>query len=139
MTTGSRLEYIRTDVGVGISLSAGAVVGEGRVLTAAHQLVVVLNSAHASRVVGTEPASVPGRTARDARNVREGARGITLGTRSRGVELRLLGGRAAVEAGPLVEGTGNSEGAGEVHRNNIPNSGVEVLDGAVGVDVGKES
>jgi len=105
---------------------------------AGHCLVVVLDSALPSRVVGTEPASVPGRTARDTRNVSEGFGSIGLGTSSRGVELRLLGGRTAVEAGPLDKGAGNCEGAGEVHLSNIPDSSVEVPGGAVGINVGEE-
>jgi len=138
MTTGSRLEYIRTDVGVGISLSAGAIVGEARVLTAIHQLVMSLDSVLLSIAVGTEPASVSGRGALHARNITVGVEGIHLSPSGCVVELRLLGRRAAVEAGPLVEAAGNGEGARELNLSNTLNSGVEVLGGAISVDIGEK-
>ena len=138
MTTSPGLKCIRTDEGEEISISAGAVEGEARVLMVGHLLVVVLNSVLPGRVVCTKPASIAGRPARDARNVREGIGGKVLGIGSSGVELRLLGGRTTVEAGPLGEGAGNCEGAGQLHLSDIPNSSVEVLDGTVGIDVGEE-
>ena len=138
MATGSRLEYIRTDIGVGISISAGAVVGEARVLTTIHQLVVVLDSVLPSSVVDTEPASVSGSAALHTRNIAVGIKSIHLSPVGCGNKLRLLGRRAAVEVGPLVVGAGNCEGTGELNFSNTPNSGVEDLGGTVGVDIGEE-
>ena len=84
-----RLEYIRTDVGVGARSSAGAVVGEARELMAADQPVVFPYSVPTSGGIGTEPGPVSVRAARDPKKVRVGSGGVTLGVSSGSVELRL--------------------------------------------------
>ena len=85
------MKVILTDVGIGASISAGAVVGEARELTAADQLEVALDSALARRGVGTEPGGVSGCAAGDTSKVGVGIGGVGLGASSGGIELRLPG------------------------------------------------
>ena len=124
---GSQLiKYMRTDVGV-LILSADAAAGEARVLMVTRQLIVILDS------------GPPRRAVRDDPNLRERYSSICLGTSSRGIEIRLLGERTFVKAGPFGEGAGNSEGAGEIHLGDTPNSAVEPgCLSTIGVDVGEE-
>ena len=86
----SRSEDIRTDIGVGVNISAGAVVGEFREVTAVDRREVALDDALATLFVFTEPSGVSGSTARDTRNVRVGTVGIGLGVLDGSFEVRLL-------------------------------------------------
>lgn len=131
------VENIRTNVGVCAGISTGAVVGEGRILATADQLVVALYGALARRGVGTKPGNESGCAARNTRNVGVGVDGIGLGPGGGGVKSRLLVSRAAVETGPLVVGAGDGEVTGELDLS-ILNGGVEVLGGAISTDVGEE-
>ena len=103
---------------------------------AGDQLVVVPDGIPPPSVEGTEPTGESGRGAVNTLNIREGGGGVVLGATGRGVDLRLLFSRAAVEAGPL-EDARNSEGTREVHSSNILNGGVELVDVAIGVDEGE--
>jgi len=134
----SRLENIRTDISVDVVLNTGAVVGETREVTAADQLEVVLYGALAVIAVGAEPPSVSGGAARDIRNVGVGFVSIVLGTINGSIDLRLLVGRAAVEAGPFVVGAGDSEVTREFDLRSPLNNGVEMLGGTISVDVDEE-
>ena len=99
---------------------------------------MALDGALARGCIGTEPGSVSGRAARDARKVRVGIVGICLGVGYGGVELRLLGGRAADEAGPLIVDTGDSEITREFNLGSVFNGGEQTLEGAIGIDVDEE-
>ena len=90
-TTISWSEGIRTDVGIGASRGAGAVVGEAREFATVDQLEVVLDGALARRGVSSEPGLVSVRAARDSLNVRVSLAGVGLGASSGGVDLRLPG------------------------------------------------
>lgn len=100
---------------------------------------MTLDSVLPGRVVFTKPGGVSGRAALQTRNVTVCIESIHLCPIGRVGELRLLGRRAAVEVSPLVVAAGNGEVTGELNLSNTLNSGVEVLGGAVGVDIGKES
>lgn len=65
----SQLEGVRTNIGVDVGLSAGAVIGEAREVTAADQLEVVLDGAPAVIIVATEPPSISGGAARNIHNI----------------------------------------------------------------------
>jgi hypothetical protein len=134
----SRLKDIRTDVGEVVRRSAAAVVGEAGEITAADQLEVVPDDVQARRVVGTEPAKVPVRAARDAHKVSVGIGSEGLGVNNGGLELRLHGRRTAGEEGPLVVDARDGEVTRELNCSNALNGGAEVLGGAAGIDVGKE-
>ena len=76
-----RFRAIRTDVGVDVSLGAGAVVDEIQESTAVDQPEVVLDGVLASCNVGTEPGDVSSRAAIEIRNVSVSVAGIGLGVR----------------------------------------------------------
>ena len=103
--------------------TAAAVVGEAREITAADQLEVPLDGGHARSVVGTEPAIVPIRVARDAHDVSVGGESNALGVSNGGVELGLHDRRTVVK-GPLVVDVGDGEVARELNRSSAPNGGV---------------
>jgi len=83
------LNDIRTDVGVSARSGAGAVVSVARELVARDQPVVLPNSVPTSSGIGTEPCPVPGRAARDTKEVRVSPGGVGLSAGSSGVKLRL--------------------------------------------------
>jgi hypothetical protein len=85
----------------------------------------------------TKPRSVSGTAVRGIHKVREGFTGICLSTSSGSPELELHLRRAADGGEPPVVGTGDSEVARKVHLSNVLNCGVEVVGGAIGVDVGE--
>ena len=99
---------------------------------------MALDGALVRRGVGTEPDSVSGRVTRDTQKVRVGIISIVLSVGGGGIELRLLGCRAANEEGPLFVGTGDSEVTRKFNLGNIPNGGEQVLGGATSIDVGEE-
>ena len=127
---------IRTDVSVDARSVAGAVVVEIRELTAADQLEVVLDGVLASCNVGTEPGVVSRGAAIDSLNVSVGVVGIGLGVRGGGVEHHLLV-RRATEENPLVVDARDGKSTREVNLSSILNGGMEMLEGAVGIDVGE--
>jgi hypothetical protein len=131
------LEDIRTDEGVS-GVRAAAVVAEAREITIADQLEAILDGGDARSVVGAEPVSVPVRAARDAHSISVGVESEALGASSRAVELRLHGRRTAVEAGSFFVDAGDGEVTKELNRSSILNSGVQVLGGAVSINVGEE-
>ena len=96
---------------------------------------MVLDGASAVIIVGTEPPSVSGGAARDIRNVGVGVTGIGLGVIGGGVNLRLLVGRAAVEASPFAVDSGDGEVSREPDLRSIFNGRVEVLGGAISINV----
>jgi hypothetical protein len=134
-----QLKDIRTDGGEPIRSSAAAVVGEGGEIMTDHQFEVTPDGIQARRVVGAEPTCVPVRATRDARSVGVGVESEGLGTSSGSVELRLRGRRTAVKGGPLAIDTGDGEVTGELDHSNILNGGIQVLGGAVNIDVGEEA
>jgi len=135
----SQLEDIRTNIGVDVVLSAGAVVGEVREVTAADPLKVFLDGTPAVVIVGTKPPGVSRGAARDILNVGVGFVGKSLGVISGGVDLRLLVGRAAIEASSFVVDAGDGEVTREFDLRGPLNNGVEMLGGTIGVDVDEEA
>jgi len=134
----SRLKDIRTDIGVGARSGAGAVVGEAREWVASDQPVVVPDGVLASSGVGTEPGLVSARAARDIKKIRVGPAGVGLSVSGGGVELRLSDRCAADEASSLFVGARDGKGTGEFEFSDIHNSGVEVLGGAITIDIGEQ-
>ena len=132
------MKYIRTDVSVDVSGGTGAVVSEAREFVAVDQPEVLLNDVLASYNVGAEPGSVSRRAGRDTRNVSVGVSGISLGVRSGSSELGLPGRRAADEANSLVVDTGDGKVARDVDLSSVLNGGIDVLDGAINIDVGEQ-
>ena len=135
-----RLKGVRTDVGIPGRLAAGfrAVVGEVRKFMATNQPEVVLDDVLASSGVGTEPLGVSGRGGRDTLKVRVGVAGIGLGVRNGGADLRLLVRRAVVIGSPLAAETRDGKGTREPNLSNILNGGIEVLEGAISIDIGEQ-
>ena len=88
--------------------------------------------------VYTKPRSVSGPAARDIQKVREGITGICLSMSSGGPDLHLHLRRTADGNEPPVVGTGDSEVARELDLGDILNCGVEVVGGAISIDVGEE-
>jgi len=129
-------ELVGIDVSVDARSGAGAVVVEIRELMAADRLEVVLDGVLASCNVGTEPGIVSRRAVIDTRNVSVGVVGIGLSVSSGGVEYRLLVPRAA-EENPLVADAGDGKSTREVNLSSILNGGMEILEGAVGIDIGE--
>ena len=86
----------------------------------------------------TKPRSVSGPAARDIQKVREGIAGICLSMSSGDPDLHLHLRRTADGDKPPIVGTGDSKVAREVHLSNILNCGVEVVGGAISIDVGEE-
>ena len=138
---------MRTDVGEGTRrLGTGVtVVGEAPEFIAVDQPEMVLNGILASTIVGAEPSGVSSRVARDTLDVCVGVAGIVLGVTNSGIDPRHLIARAAPEASPFAgDGAENrcvtrdSCVTGELGLGNITNSGVEVLGGAIVIDVGEE-
>ena len=86
----------------------------------------------------TKPRSVSGTALRGIHKVGEGFTGICLSTSSGNPELELHLRRAADGGEPPFVGTGDSKVAREVHLSNILNCGVEVVGGAISIDVGEE-
>jgi len=101
------------------------------------QAEVALDGALASSGVGAEPGLVSVRAARNTSKIRVGPAGVGLGARGGGADLRLSGRRAADETSPLVVDAGDGEVTRELDLNDVLNSGVEVLGGAVSIDVGE--
>jgi len=134
----SRLENIRTDISVEVVSSAGAVVGETREVAAADQLEVDLDGAPAAVVVATEPPRISGGAVRDIHNVGVGFVGEALGIIGGSIDLRLLVGRAAIEASSFVVGAGDSEVTREFDLRSPLNNGFEMLGSTTGVDVDEE-
>jgi len=132
------LKDIRTDVGEGVRISAGAVVGEAQKLAAVDQLEVALDGVLARSGVGAEPGGVSDSAHRDTRKVKVGVAGINLGADSGSVDLRLPSRRTTNECGPLGVDAGDSEVAREPNLSGIFNSGEEVLGGAIRIDIGEE-
>ena len=122
-----------------VILTAGAVVGEARESTGLNQLEVVLDDVLVISVGCSEPGSVSGRGARETFKVRVGVVGILLGAGGGSADRQLPGKRAAVELGPLVVDAGDSEITREFECGNTLNSGIEVLGGTIGIDVGEEA
>ena len=119
--------------------ASATVVGEAREVVAVDQSEMVLDGGLASTIVGAEPSGVSSLTARNTLNVGVGVAGVGLGAGNGGVDLRLLGGRAADEGSPLVvDVAGDRSVAGKLGLGDIPNSGVEVLGVAVVIDVREE-
>ena len=134
----STVENVRTHVGEGIRLGAGAIVGEAREPLAVDQPEVVLDDLPARLGEGTEPGLVSVRAGPESLNVRVGLSGVILGVLSGGFDDLLLGPRAGRVADPLVVGPGDGEVAGEPDLGNILNSGANILGGAISVDVGEQ-
>jgi len=133
------LRDIRTDIGINGRFGAcAAVVDEVRESTAANQPEVTLDNTLARSGVGTKPGVVSVRAARDALDVSVARASVALGIRSGGVDLRLSGRRATDVGGPLVLDVGNGEVTGELDHNNVLDGGVEVLEGAISLDVGEK-
>ena len=133
------MKDIRTYVGINGRIGAGAaVVGEVRELTAANQPEVILDSALARSGVGTKPGVVSVRAARDTLDVSVGRVSVILGIRSGGVDLCLSGRRATDVGSPLVLDVENGEVTGELDHSNVLGGGVEVLGGAISIDVGEK-
>ena len=130
---------MRTDVSPTTRSGAGTVVGEAREVAAADQPEVGLHGALAGIGVGTEPGFVSVRVARDTKKVRVGLVGGVLGITSGGFYEDLLGIRAARVRFPLVVGAGDSKVTRELNPSNFLNSGVEVLGGAIRIDVGEQA
>ena len=86
---------------------------------------MVLDGTPAVVVVATEPFGVPGGTARNMLNVGVGFVGIGLRIMSGSIDLRLLVGRATIEASPFVVDTGDSEVTREFDFRGPLNSGVD--------------
>jgi len=99
---------------------------------------VALDGGLAIAVVGTEPGSVPGCGVRDTHDVRVGPIGIVFGVTGGCNNVRLLIIRAAVEGSPLAMCAGDGEVARELDPGSSLNGTVEVLGGAIGVDVGEQ-
>ena len=129
---------MRTNVGEYVISTAVTAVGEARETMTADQLEVVLDGALARSGVGTEPGLVSGCAARDTRNVRVGIIGVYLGAINGVLEEDTVNPRAALEGGPFVVDAGNGEVTGELNLGNILNCGVEVLGGAIRIDVDEQ-
>ena len=134
------MKDIRTDVGEDARISAGAVVGEARELIVPDLPEVVLGNVLTVRGVGAEPGGVSRRASQppDRLKVFEGDGGIFLGVGSGDVEVRLVFWRATGEGSPLIAAAGDGEITGERDLSNTLNGCVEVLEDAVGIDVGKK-
>ena len=105
---------------------------------AVDQPEVLLDGTLARSSVGTEPGLVSVRAARDTLEVRVGPTGVGLGARGSGVELRLSGCRTADEGRPFVVGAGDGKVTRKLDLNDSLNSGEEVIEGAVNIDVGEQ-
>ena len=91
-----------------------------------------------ANVEGAEPGLVSRRGARDTINVSVGLTGVSLGAINGILEEDLFDPRAAREGSPLVVGAGDCEIARELNLSNILNCGVEVLGGAIRIDVDEQ-
>ena len=87
---------------------------------------------------GTEPSGVSRPAGRDTCKVRVAVSGIGLGVRSGSFDQRLPGRSAADEANPLVVDGGEGKATREVNLSSVLNGGVDILDGAIGIDVGEQ-
>ena len=63
---------------------------------------------------------------------------MNLGGRSGSSKPCLPGRRAADETNPLLVNAGYGKGTGEVNLSSILNGGIDVLEGAIGIDVGEQ-
>ena len=128
----------RTDESKNTRRRAAAVVSEVREIAAADQPEVLPDDILARIKEGTEPSGVARPAGRDTRKVRVAVIGISLGVR-RGTYDQRLPGRSAVDvANPLVVDTGDGEATGEVNLSSVLNGGIDILDGAINIDVGEQ-
>jgi len=131
-------EYVGIDASIDTRRSAAAVVGEVREIAAADQPEVLPDDIPARSKEGTEPGGVSRPAGRDTRKVRVGVSGNTLGVRRGSSDQRLPGRRAIDEANPLVVETGDGKATREVNLSSVLNGGIDVLDGAIDIDVGEQ-
>ena len=138
----SRLKAIRTNVGRGSRIVAGAaIVGEAREAITVDRSEDVLDGVLVVRIGSTEPGIIPRRAAQAPRHPQKigvGLAGIVLGVGSGVVDRSLLVRRAADVASPFVVDAGDSEGTGEVDPSNVLNGGVQVFGRAICIDVGEQ-
>lgn len=85
----------------------------------------------------TKPGNVSGRVARETLKIRVGIVGILLGAGDDCADLQLPGERAADELGPLVVDAGDSKVTREFECGESLYSGIEVLGGAITIEVGE--
>ena len=104
---------------------------------AADQPEVALDKAVTSGGIGPEPGLVSAGAARNTLHGVVGLAGVCLGAGGGLFDERLLGRRAAHVANPLVMGAGDSEVSRKLNLGKILNGGIQVLEGAVSVDVGE--
>ena len=133
-----RLENIHTGDGEGRGVAAGTVVNEPMEGSVPDLLKALLDDFLASKIVGTEPHHISSRAGRGTLDESSGIGGIFLGFYIGSTNLDLLLGRALSVASSLPVDT---PGGGEITRKldigNIPNRGVQVLGGAIGIDTSK--
>ena len=133
-------EDMRTDFGKVVNCRAFAtVVGELVEWIVLDLRKAIQNGLVTSRVIGTEPGLVSGRTSRDTLKVSGGRSGIFLGLLIRSMNLDLLFDRTPSVGSPLL--VDMPEGGNITRKLGLGNSlnrGVYVLRGAIGVDVSEE-
>lgn len=122
------------------SITITAIVGITCESTAFDRPEVVLDGFLERVIVPTEPVKVSGCELREIPEVRVGPSGVGIGEGGSGSESQLLVRRAARELGgtPLEVDTGYGETTRESDLGDILNSRVEVLEGAVSIDIYEE-
>ena len=122
---------------MGGRISAGTVVGGAPESTAADPPEVAEGGVLASCSVGTEPGGVSTLAGRETYKIRGGTSSIGLGVLNGDPQQRLPGRCTTDETDPLVVDVGDSKGTGEVNLSSIVNGGIDVFEGAVGIDIGE--
>ena len=92
----------------------------------------------ASLGVDTEPSGVSRLAARETPHVSVGVSGISLGVHGGGSDLLLPERRAADVSNPVVVDAGDGEGTREVNFRSVRSVGIDVLEGAITIDVGEQ-